>query len=194
VLLLVRHGQTDANAARLIQGRRDPDLTDLGRRQAAAVAEAVPQDAVGVVSSPLRRARLTAEALRRPVDVDGRWTEMASGDLEGRRVDEVRDFLWERWLATPEWAPPGGGESLADASRRVAAACEELAPRFAAGDLIVVTHVGPIKAAVAWALGVGPQISPRMFVAVASITTLGINAAGDPVLLSFSETGHLADL
>ena len=58
------------------------------------------------------------------------------------------------------------------------------------GLTVVVSHVSPIKAAVAWALGVGVEVSWRMFVAPASITVLGTGAAG-PSLRAFNVTGHL---
>jgi broad specificity phosphatase PhoE len=61
-MILARHGQTAANAQKLILGRADLPLTDLGRQQAAALARALAQPA-RVIASPLRRARETAEAL-----------------------------------------------------------------------------------------------------------------------------------
>ena len=189
--MLVRHGQTEANAAGLIQGRRDPELTALGHRQAAALARAVPEAAT-VVSSPLRRARQTAEALGRPVEVDERWIELDFGELEGRAVGDVRGPFSKSWMADADWAP-AGGESLGAAAKRVAAACEELVSRFGAADVVVVTHVTPIKAAAAWALGAGPQTARRMFVDLGSITTVGIGGDGLPVLLSFNERGHLGE-
>lgn len=186
LLHLLRHGQTAANAAGLIQGQGDPELTELGRRQAAAAALALPPGAA-VISSPLLRARQTAQALdggSEAATVDPRWIEMDFGDLEGRPVAEVRDLLWARWADDAEWAP-AGGESLASVSRRVAQACEELLPRIAAEDVVVVTHVSPIKAAVAWALGVSPLIAGRMFVREASITTIRAGFDGHPVLETF---------
>lgn len=189
MLWLVRHGQTAANAAGLIQGRTNPDLTDLGRRQALALAARIPPE-TRIVSSPLSRARDTAAATGRPVVVDDRWIELDYGRLEGQVVHDIRASLWERWRDDPTWAPPGG-ESLADLNARVWPACDELAAEIAGGDVVVVSHVGPIKAAVAWALGVGPETAGRMHVDPASITTVGIGSQGAPVLLSFNETGHL---
>ena len=55
------------------------------------------------------------------------------------------------------------------------------------GDVIVVTHVSPVKAAVAWSLGVGDEVAWRTFVAPGSITRIGARQ-GRPVLLSFNET------
>jgi broad specificity phosphatase PhoE len=76
---------------------------------------------------------------------------------------------------------------------RVRAACEALSAdaKDADGDVVVVTHVSPIKAALAWALGVGEEVAWRTFVAPASITRIGFGPRG-PVLHSFNEVAHLA--
>ncbi|MGH9222813.1 MAG: histidine phosphatase family protein [Acidimicrobiales bacterium] len=193
MLYLVRHGQTEANAGGLIQGQSDFDLTDLGRRQAEALAAALPTDAA-VIASPLRRALLTAAPIagERPITVDPRWVEMDFGDLDGKTVAEVRGELWSRWGQDVNWAP-GGGESLASVHRRVAEACAELAPRLASEDVIVVTHVSPIKAAIAWALDVSPLIAGRMFVEQASVATVVIGRDdARPVLRSFNDLSATA--
>lgn len=191
-LVLVRHGETPANAQRLLVGRMDPPLTERGEAQARALAAAVGGvgEAGEVVVSPLGRARQTAAAFGVPVRVDERWIEVDFGELDGRPVTEAWSPLWERWRADAEFAPPGG-ESLAAVGRRVRAACEELRQDAAAGDVVVVTHVGPIKAAVAWALGVPDEAAWRMFVDVASVTRIEIGDRG-PALRSFNEVHHLS--
>ncbi|MGH9278828.1 MAG: histidine phosphatase family protein, partial [Acidimicrobiales bacterium] len=93
MLWLIRHGQTTANAAGLIQGRTDPALSDLGRRQAAALGARLPAPA-RVISSPLSRARRTAELAGRTVEVDDRWIELDYGRFEGEAVRDVRADLW----------------------------------------------------------------------------------------------------
>jgi broad specificity phosphatase PhoE len=63
------------------------------------------------------------------------------------------------------------------------------------GDVVVVSHVSPIKAAAAWALGVGDEVAWRMYVAQASITRIGVGGPGGlPSLRSFNETAHLDGL
>ncbi|MFN2608827.1 MAG: histidine phosphatase family protein [Acidimicrobiales bacterium] len=195
MLILARHGETDANAARLLQGRMDLPLNDRGRRQAAAMAAAgVARGAAAVVCSPLRRARETAAALAGgdpglEVVVDDRWIEVDYGELDGRPVAEAWAPLWERWRADPDAVPPGG-ESLAAVGRRVRPALEELAARAATEDVVVVSHVSPIKAAVTWALGVADPVAWQLFLDVASVTRLGVGDRG-PVLRSFNDTCHL---
>jgi broad specificity phosphatase PhoE len=188
MLIVVRHGQTAANAAGRLLGRADPPLTDTGHQQAVALAAVLgPVDLV--VSSPLQRARQTAAALGGPVQVDERWTELDYGEYDDLAPDELPAGTWEHWRTDPGYAPPGG-ESLAALGRRVYAACEDLAAAAAGGDVVVVTHVSPIKAAVAWALGTGEEVAWRMFVSVASITRIGVSSRG-PLLRSFNEVAHL---
>jgi len=190
MLILVRHGETPANADHLLQGRADLSLNEHGRRQAQALA-GVASGATLVLCSPLRRARQTASAMwTGDVVIDDRWTEIDYGELDGRPVAEAWTPLWERWRDDPEFVPPGG-ESLAAVGRRVRAACEELVEAASTADVVVVTHVSPIKAAVIWALGVGDEVAWQMFCDVASVTRLGMGERG-PVLHSFNEVHHLA--
>ena len=188
-LIVVRHGRTEANASGLLLGRRlDPGLDDLGRRQAAALADVV-RGAHRVVTSPLRRTRETAAAMGRPVDVDERWVEIDYGTLDGTPMTEVPAATWAEWRADPGFRP-GGGESLTALGARVRAAAEELVDEARARDVVVVTHVSPIKAVAAWALGVGDEVVWRMWCAPASITTIG-TAGAAPSLHAYNVTTHL---
>lgn len=189
MLIVVRHGRTEANAAGLLLGRHDPPLDLLGIEQAARVARAVgPVDRV--VSSPLRRAVETAEAWGLPIETDERWAELDYGEFDGLPVTDVPDAVWQRWRADAEFAPPGG-ESIAQLTRRVHEACDDLCEPARESDVVVVSHVSPIKAAVAWALGVGPDVAWRTHLDPASITRIIIGRRG-PVLRSFNEGAHLA--
>jgi len=190
MLVLVRHGQTDANARGLLLGRADPPLSELGRRQAAALASMVPADA-RVVASPLARTVETAEAFGRAVDVDERWIELDYGTYDGQPVADVPPDVWRAWRADPSFVP-GGGESLAALGVRVRAACDDLLEEARDRDVIVVSHVSPIKAALAWALAVGDEVGWRMFVRVASIARVDVGRFG-PSLHSFNETPRLGD-
>ncbi len=189
MLIVVRHGRTAANAAGELLGRRDPPLDDLGQRQAAALARRLgPVDLV--VTSPLVRARQTAAHLDGELVVDDRIVELDYGELDGLPVSSVDPGLWESWRSDPSWRPPGG-ETLLELAARVGEALGDLAARAVAGDVVLVTHVSPVKAAVSWALGVGIEISWRCYVAPASITRIDPAVPG-PRLVSFDETDHLA--
>ncbi|MHB8219483.1 MAG: histidine phosphatase family protein [Acidimicrobiales bacterium] len=192
MLVLVRHGEATANASGLLLGRTDVPLTSVGRRQAAALAPDLGP--VGrLVSSPLRRALDTAAALRiggLPVEVDDRWVEVDYGEHEGRPLGDVPADVWRRWRSDPGYRP-AGGESLEEVGERVRTACEELfaAPGAGAraddGDVVVVSHVSPIKAAVAWALGTGDGLDWRLRLSTGSVTRIGWGADA-PVLHCFN--------
>ena len=189
MLIIVRHGRTAANAQGRLLGRGDPPLDEEGRSQARRLGAVLRPDRV--IASPLRRAQETAEAFGCPVEVDDRWIELDYGDLEGTPTAEVPGETWAEWRADVCY-PPEGGESLVELQDRVAGACAELLDDATRRDVVVVTHVSPVKAAVAWALGVGCEVSWRTFVAPASITRIAGGPWG-PSMHSFNETAHLAD-
>ena len=188
MLHVVRHGRTEANAAGLLLGRLDPDLDEVGERQAEQVAAAIgPVDRV--VSSPLLRTRRTAEAFGMDVELDDRWIEMDYGTFDGQPVAGVPRETWAAWRADLDWAPPEG-ESHRSLGLRVRAALDDLFEASRTEEIVVVTHVSPIKAALAWTLGVGDEVAWRTFVAPASIMTIGAGPAG-PSLRGFNDVAHL---
>ena len=191
VLIIVRHGQTDANARGVLLGREDPALDAVGRAQASAVAAALAPlpGTTRVVSSPLRRTRQTAGIISPDVvvEIDERWIELDYGVLEHAGRHGLPDeTAWRRWRTDPDFAPEGG-ETLRALGQRVAEACVELLAEAIDEDAIVVTHVSPVKAAVVWALCVGDEATWRTYVAPASITRI-TNRRHGPVLVSFNET------
>jgi broad specificity phosphatase PhoE len=196
VIVVVRHGRTDANARGLLLGRADPALDDEGRLQAARLAAALGRlEAARVVTSPLARCRQTAEAIAAAsphqvaTDVDDAWIELDYGAFDGLGAGDVPPDTWAAWRADVTWTPEGG-ESLAALGARVRSACESLAEEARERDVVVVTHVSPVKAAVAWALGVGDEVAWRMWVGPASISRIGV-AGSSPSLRSFNEVAHL---
>ena len=129
MIVLARHGQTEANRDGLLVGRVDPPLTALGFEQAARLAEALAgSGADRVVASPLARTRTTAEAIATrlglEVETDERLIEMDYGAWDGTPIADVSIETWRRWRTDPEFRPPGG-ESLRDVARRVGAVMGE---------------------------------------------------------------------
>jgi broad specificity phosphatase PhoE len=188
MLYLVRHGRTAQNAAGRLLGRMDVPLDELGRRQATALGQVGRlRGATRVVSSPLVRARDTAAALGPPVTLDDRWAELDYGVYDGSELSSAGE-LWAHWDRDLAYAPPEG-ESIAMMGERVRKACDEMWEETVESDVVVVSHVSPIKAAVAWALGVGDEICWRTFLDVASVTVVG-SSRGSPTLRSFNEIHH----
>lgn len=191
-VLIVRHGRTEANARGLLLGHLDVDLDAVGRAQAERLgAEIGPVD--HVITSPLRRARQTAAAIEGPLTVDERLIELDYGEFDGRALGDVPAETWARWRSDLDFAPPGG-ESLAELGVRVRSFLEELSIGDAADETVaVVSHVSPIKAAVAWALGASDELTWRLFVAPASISEVEVTRRGT-VLRRFNETLHTTGL
>lgn len=189
MLILVRHGRTAANANRRMQGVADNPLDETGHRQAARIAEALSSPG-RLISSPASRARVTASAMGTP-EIDERWLELDFGIYDNRPLSEVPDHVWQQWRSDPLWAPEGG-ESMSQLRDRVVGACAELIEEAAESDVVVVSHVSPIKAAVMWALDTDPAVAWRTHLDVASISRVLVRA-GSPILATFNETGHLAD-
>jgi broad specificity phosphatase PhoE len=191
MIVFARHGQTAPNRDGLVLGRADPELTDEGHRQAGLLAAALAGEGVtAILTSPLLRARQTAEpmgaACGLPVVVDERLIEIDWGAWEGRSTGTLKQSDVDRWKADKGAAPEG--ESLESLTQRVESFCTE----HLDGDglVVAVSHVSPIKAAAAWAMGVDGTVAWRMFLGLASITRVG-QGRSSPVLLSFNETGHL---
>jgi len=164
-VLLVRHGETDDNAARRFQGRRDTQLNERGREQSRALAERLREENLqALYTSPLQRASATAQIvgdlLGLEAIVDARLMEADAGDWSGRLIADVTAAApddWQRWrCADPTFRFPGG-ESVAEQAARVQAALADIA----SGPLpaLVVTHGGSIRAVGAVARRPGGKIA-----------------------------------
>lgn len=192
MLILVRHGESVANAQGLLLGRTDAELTEIGRAQAAAVPMLLERPVAELRSSPLRRAVDTAELLGLdvPVRIDERWIEVDYGEFECQPLGQIPAEVWQKWQRDRDFRPTDG-ESLAEVDVRIAGACEELfasagsGARRDDGDVVIVSHVTPIKAAVAWALGT-PDLYWRLYLRTASVTRISWNRDA-PLLHGFNE-------
>lgn len=182
-LILVRHGQTRHNADGRVQGRADIPLSDVGQRQAAALAAVLAAEPIAaVVSSPLRRARDTAAAIAAAhglaVLVEPELVEMDVGVMEGLSGAQMRsqypDVL-KRWLEPGGTAVPlPGGESLAAVQERAWQAVSRLRERFPDGTVVAVTHNFVIAGIVCRALGLPLDAFRRFRIDLASRTTVEI--------------------
>jgi len=122
------------------------------------------------------------------VVIDERWIELDYGSYEGRPQSDIPAAVWKQWRGDNNFAAPNG-ESLNQVHARVTAACQDLAAQLAGRTAVVVTHVSPIKSAMAWALGVDVGVGWRSHLDTASITRIGVTPRG-PVLRSFNETAR----
>ena len=175
-LLLVRHGQTEWNAAGLMQGQTaHVPLTELGHVQSAAAALELAERRPGaLIASDLLRARQTAEHCRHATGLAVTTTpalrEQGYGVLEGRPSRDLWDIV--DWT-DPHWAAEGG-ESLARLHDRVTGFLARLAAEPPADVVALVTHGDTIRAVQAVAGGLGPDALPAVTPPNGSVTRVEI--------------------
>ncbi|MSQ36517.1 MAG: histidine phosphatase family protein [Dehalococcoidia bacterium] len=193
-LLLVRHGESTGNAERLIQGWLDVPLTPLGRRQAAAVAARLASaGASALYSSPLRRARETADAVAAAtrlavVEVDA-LREYHFGEAQGLRYEDAA-ARWGR--AERGWGvgQVPGEEGLPAFRARVGAGIAELAARHTTDIAIAVLHGGVLGAIVAELCALPPDVYAQVYTANCGLTTL-VREQGRDVIATYNDHCHL---
>jgi broad specificity phosphatase PhoE len=203
-LFLVRHAEATANPELRYLGSRDDPLTARGRWQAKQLARALaPLPLAAVYTSPLTRAVDTATAIAQAHRIlhslDPRLVEGAMGTWEGLRRAEILarspedDAHHRRWETEPTCAPPGG-ESLADVQARVTACVQDLAVRHAGASVVVVSHVGPIKALLCAVMDVPLTAARRMFLDSATVSVIDWGAEavdwGAPAILRLYNAHH----
>lgn len=204
-LVLLRHGQSPMSIRREYSGSRsNPELTELGRQQAAAAARHLAELAdcgrmnfSGIVASPQRRAQQTAEAAAKTlgldIHVDADLRETDFGRWEGMTFSEAHAAtpqLHSSWLTDPTVAPPEG-EDFHTVDRRVSAARARIAQQFGAGDVLVVSHVTPIKSLLRQGLGCGFEIFTRLHLDLASLSVAEFYADGPTAVRLINDTSYL---
>jgi broad specificity phosphatase PhoE len=198
-LILVRHGETASNRQRLGLGRQDVPLTELGRRQAEALAGCLERMPVAAVySSPLCRALDTARAIADrfglAVEVEEGLSEMDVGEMDGLTFEEMRqrhaEFL-RRWqgseLATLRMP---GGESLQDVQERATAALRRIAERHPNDTVVAVSHNFTIRVLLCHALSLPIAEFRCLRHDLAAMTTLDVRGQR-MILVHLNDTYHL---
>ena len=199
----IRHGETDWNRQRRLQGWQDTPLNEAGRAQAAQLARRLSEDArrapfSALYSSDLQRAHATAAAVAAPlglaVQTEPGVRERGFGVLEGLeigRVDDLAPQAAAAWKSRDPVRELEGGETLGAFQRRVVDAVHALAERHAGERVLVFTHGGVLDIVWREAQGV-PLDAPRQ----APLLNAGINriavAAGQWSLLDWGDVAHVA--
>ena len=195
----MRHGETQRNREGRVLGRGNQKLTDLGKKQATAAAQALTREDITVLySSPLKRAAETAETigakLGLPVQVAEELAEIDAGELDGLTSEEMRsrypDFmaLWDR---DPGSAMMPGGESLAQVQERVWGVVQSLLREYPEGNIAAVSHNFPIQTLVCKVLGLPLAAFRHLRVDLGSLSTVELRQ-GRGRLVLLNDLCHLA--
>ena len=197
--LLLRHGQTELSTQRRYSGRGNPALTDVGRRQAGAAAQFLAQKGGidAVIASPLQRAYDTAataaKALGLDVTVDhdlietdfGAWEGLTFGEAAERDPEQHR-----RWLRDTSATPPDG-ESFDSVAERVRRAQARIINEHNGQNVLVVSHVTPIKTLLRMALDAGPGLLYRLHLDLASLSIAEFYPDGMASVRLVNQTAYL---
>ena len=196
-VLLIRHG-SHGRLGHVLCGRMGGvALSDEGRAEAGAVAQAIKRQGglAALYSSPLLRARETAEPIGHtmglPVGIDADLDELDFGAWSGRAFDDLAgDPLWDIWNRQRDHARPPGGETMLESQVRMVRCLEGVRDRHPDAVVALVTHADMIKTALAWALGlplalhtrfeISPASVSRMTIGPQDVSVQGINQKSEP--------------
>ncbi len=164
-ILFVRHGETDWNVERRVQGHSDRPLNDTGTAQALALAEELQHEQLDAIyASDLARALETARAVAdrhgMKVEVLPALREKNFGTWEGLLDTEIRERFPEA-----DGGPWGDAETTPEVSERVLTALHEIAARHPGGRVLVVSHGGPLRATLRHCAAGGDDHIPNCHVA-----------------------------
>jgi probable phosphomutase (TIGR03848 family) len=199
LLLLIRHGVTDATGVRLGGWTPGIHLTEEGRVQAEVVAERLRRVRVAAVyASPLERCVETAAPLARDQGRDvvvrdglgevryGAWTDRPLKQL-------ARTRLWRRVQSVPSGVRFPGGESLLEVQSRALLELETISADHRSATVAVVSHADVIKLVVAHFAGAPIDLFQRLIIDPASICAVAVGD-GIPRILRLNDRGTLRDL
>lgn len=170
-------------------------LSEEGRAQARALAAYLSRDGIARVEcSPLDRTRETAtaiaEATHAPLATSDALLEIDMGEWTGRAMDSFGDDpAWHAWNERRGTARIPGGESMAEAQARIVDRIKQTAREQDGRTVALVSHSDMIRAAIAWALGLGLDNLLRFDIDPASVSRLVVGAWGARVL-SLNERVH----
>ncbi|MBO5938328.1 MAG: histidine phosphatase family protein [Clostridia bacterium] len=202
-LILVRHGQSLANAGLIFAGHSDFDLSELGHKQAALLAEylVAHEKITAIHSSDLLRAyhtaTPTAERLSLPIVKDEKLREIYAGEWDGRTFSDIEEIFsddFRVWREDFSSARPTGGESVPEVYRRVVPRLLEIANAHDGETVLVTTHATVVRAMHAYANGFSEnEMGKVRFCGNAAINRYEVE--GDTVReLAYDVDTHLGDL
>ncbi len=197
-IILVRHGETEFNKEGVFRGRLDVELNERGREQAEAVAKALRSPPiVAVYTSPLARARSTADAIAREhgvkPTVDEAFNNIDLGEWQGVKKTQVRDRepkAWALWTTEPEHLRIPGGETLAEIRERAYTRLLDLAIRHDGERIAVVTHRSVSRVLAGAVLGMSEGYFWKFYMDNAGYSLLQHNGSGF-MIVQWNENSHL---
>ena len=202
-LILIRHGQSLANAEHIFAGHSDFDLSELGHTQARLAAEylAANEKIDAIYASDLLRAyhtaTPTAHLLGLPIIKDTGLREIFAGEWEGKTVFELDERYPEDfhvWKNDFSHARPTGGESIPEVYRRIVPHICELARQNDGKCILLATHATVVRSFEAFSRGFGAEETGRVEFASNASLNIYTYEGGTVIPVRSDITEHLGDL
>ena len=202
-LILIRHGQSLANAENLFAGHSDFDLSEFGHGQAASAAAYLKatEHIDHIYASDLLRAYHTAtpigEALGLPVIKDTGLREIFAGEWESLSFPTIAETYPEQfrvWREDYSHARPVGGESTAEVYERIVPHICELAERHDGECILLATHATVVRAFDSFARGYSKDETGKIHFAPNASMQIYTYENGKPTIVRSNVTEHLGDM
>lgn len=202
MLYLTRHGETEWNIEKRMQGWQDSPLTEKGREDARRLRKRLEEgDLTAIYASTSGRALDTAKIIRGerliPIYQEERLREIHLGDWEGKTHDEIQRFdpiLFHHFWNEPHLYAPKRGERFSDVQNRAFAALTDIINEYRSGNIVIVTH-GVVLKTIVTRLKQAPleELWARPFMHGASLTTVRVKD-GRLELLVEADVSHLEEV
>lgn len=174
-IVLVRHGKTEWSESGQHTGTTDIPLTGQGEADAAALADRLNGYDFGLVlSSPLQRARRTAQIAGYSPEIDDNLVEWDYGHYEGRTTNEIREDLGYEWTVFEHGVTPGAspGETVEEVAARASRVLLRAAPVLVSRDVLLFGHGHALRILATVFLREQPRFAARLLLDAGSVSVL----------------------
>jgi phosphoserine phosphatase len=199
IIILVRHGECRGNREGLFRGRSDFPLNEVGLSQAIELAKEVKLfQPIRIFTSPLSRARQTAEAISREcnIEIEERFgmNNIELGPWEGKFKEFIAQKYpeqWQVWLNEPEKLTVSGMESLDQVQKRAKKDLDDLIKQYFGKTIVIISHRAVLKPLIAACLGINKPYFWRIHLDTASYSILHFEKKQGFILVQLNQNKHL---
>jgi len=201
LIILVRHGECEGNIKGIFRGRTDFPLNKRGLAQAEDLAQELKKFPLKhIYTSPLSRAKQTAEAISRKcgvkVNIEEQLNNIELGNWEGRFMKDIAKLYpkeWDLWVHNPERLKMKDMETLDDVQKRAKACLDRLVSQHNGEVLVVVSHRAVLKPLIAGCLNISPPYFWKIHFDTASYSLLSYKEGRGYCLVQLNQTKHLRE-
>jgi phosphoserine phosphatase len=199
-IILIRHGETEANRLNIFRGQLDVNLNENGLRQAEEVGEALKNRKIDLLySSPLKRAMDTARSIAKKLNLEVNTEEgfnnINLGEWQGKPKEEIKtnfSSLWHQWVYDTENIKIPGGESLGDIKARTFKTLQKLIEKNEGKCIAIVSHRCALKVLLAAVLDIEGKYFWKIYLDNASYSIVEYDSVKGFTLTLLNEACHLS--